>query len=133
MSSLVPVIRYLIVCEDVVYPVDNLQRISLLGLIHSIRARPGDGYPLRHPELCVFVQYTECRSPGQARVEVSQADSGLTVYRSDGHALQHGIDPLAVHAACFRVRDLGLSQPGLYYAQFVYNNQILAQQPILAR
>jgi hypothetical protein len=76
MSEVHPVIRYLIVCEDVQTDPHNPRRITLVGLISAIRSREQPPYPILYRELCVFLQLTECSGAAEGRVEIQHADSG---------------------------------------------------------
>lgn len=61
MSELVPVVRYLILCEDVHTEPAELQRVTLVGLLSSIRSVDDPPYPLLYQEFCAFLQLTGCR------------------------------------------------------------------------
>jgi hypothetical protein len=60
VNGIRPVVRYLVVCRDIRY--DRNKVVTLVGLISAIRALRN--FPVRHRELCVFVQLTECRGSG---------------------------------------------------------------------
>jgi hypothetical protein len=67
MSGLTPVVRYLIVCEDVLRDPRNPNRLTLVNLISTIQSLSDPPFPCRYPELCVYVQLTDCRVAGQVR------------------------------------------------------------------
>jgi hypothetical protein len=133
MSQVHPVVRYLIVCEDVEVDPDNPRRITLVGLIGSIHALEQPGYPLLHQELCVFLQLTECRGAAEGRIEIQHADSGQVVFRTRTRTIPFGNDPLEVVAVTFRIRNCLFQDPGLYWVQFWYNDQMIEQQPLMLR
>jgi len=133
MNGLHPVVRYLVACEEVVVDPDNPHRVTLVSLISSIRSLTDPPYPLQQPELCVFVQMTECRGQGDCRLEIVQADSGQVVFRTRTRPLSFGNDPLDVFGLSFRIRNCPFPEPGLYWIQFWYNEQVIAQQPVQMR
>lgn len=128
-----PTVRYLIVCEDIqtdpIYPL----RVSLLGLLNSIRSIDEPAFPLLYAELCVFVQLTECRGVGTGRIDIVHADTNTVVFRTKTHSLPLSNDPLDVRGLSFRIRNCLFSSAGLYWIQFWYNNETIAQQPLLLR
>jgi len=133
MSQVHPTVRYLIVCEDIQTAVDNPRRVTLVGLINSIRPLELPPFPLLYREICVFLQLTECRGPADGRIEIQHADSGQVVFRTRTRTIPFGIDPLEVVAVSFRLRNCLFDEPGLYWVQLWYNEQMLAQQPLLLR
>jgi hypothetical protein len=133
MKGVHPLVRYLIVCDDIRTGPDNPQRVSLVGLCSAIRSLADPPFPVCHEELCVFVQLTGCRGPGQGRIEIVHADSGRMDYRSPTWPLPLPSDPLEVVGLPFRLRNCVFREAGLYWVQFWYDEQCLAQQPLLLR
>jgi hypothetical protein len=133
MSTVHPTVRYLIVCEDVKVDPQKASRISLIGLIGAIEAREHATFPLVHSELCVYLQLTECRGPATCRIEVQRADTSDVVSRTPTHTIALPTDPLAVVGFTFRIHSCRFPESGLYWFQFWYNEQMLAQQPVLLR
>jgi hypothetical protein len=133
MSQVHPTVRYLIVCEDVHTDPDDPRRVTLAGLISTIRSLEQPPFPLLYGETCVFLQLTECRGPANGRIEIHYADSGQVVFRTRTRTIPFGSDPLEVVGATFRLRNCLFQGPGLYWVQFWYNDQMIAQQPLLLR
>ncbi len=133
MSQVHPTVRYLILCEDVQTDPDNPRRVTLVGLISAIRSLEQPPFPLLYREICVFLQLTECRGPADGRIEVHHADSGQVVFRTRTRTIPFGSDPLEIVGATFRIRNCLFQEPGLYWVQFWYNEQMIAQQPLLLR
>src|SRR5215469_10272103 len=104
MSPVHPTVRYLIVCEDVQSGPNNPNRISLLGLIGVVRSTGEPAYPLVYPEICVFLELTECRAAGDARIEIQHADSGRVAFRTQTRTLSFSGDPLEIVGLVFRIR-----------------------------
>jgi hypothetical protein len=133
MSEVHPVVRYLIVCEDVRVDPDNPRRITLVGLISAIRSIEQPAFPLLYAEICVFLQLTECRGPAEGRIEIRHADSGQVVFRTRTRTVPFSSDPLEVVGVTFRIRNCLFHEAGLYWVQFWYNEEMIAQQPLLLR
>ncbi len=133
MSQVQPTVRYSIVCENVEIDPDNPARITLIGLLSAIRSIGQPSFPLLYPEICVFLQLTECRGAGKGRIEIYHADSGQEVFRTRTRRIQFGRDPLALSGVVFRIRNCLFREPGLYWVQFWYNEQMIAEQPLVLR
>jgi hypothetical protein len=133
MSQVLPTVRYLIVCEDVQTDPDNPRRVTLVGLISAIRSLEQPPFPLLYREICVFLQLTECRGAAEGRIEIQHADSGQVMFRTRTRTIPFGSDPMEVVGVAFRIRNCLFQEPGLYWVQFWYNEQMIAQQPLLLR
>jgi hypothetical protein len=133
MSQVQPTVRYLILCEDVQIDPDNPRRITIVGLISAIHSLEQPAFPLLYREICVFLQMTECRGSAEGRIEIHHADSGQVVFRTRTRTIPFGNDPLEVVGVVFRIRNCLFQEPGLYWVQFWYNEQMIAQQSLLLR
>lgn len=133
MSQVHPTVRYLIVCEDVQTDPENPRRVTLVDLMSAIRSLEQPPFPLLYREICIFLQLTECRGPADGRIEIHHADSGQVVFRTRTRTIPFASDPLEVVGVTFRLRNCLFQEPGLYWVQFWYNEQMLAQQPLLLR
>jgi hypothetical protein len=131
MSGVHPVVRYLILCEDVSADAGNPSRITLAGLLSKITSRATPPFPLLFPEICVFLQLTECRGSAAIRVELVHADTGQVEFRTPDRTIPFGNDPLALLGLTFRLKNLLFPVAGLYWVQFCYNDAVIAQQPLL--
>jgi hypothetical protein len=126
-----PVVRALLACEDIVTRPEAPNRVSLVNLVNAIHSLRQPPYPLRHPELCVFVQLTECRGRGEIWVTLQSAETDEVIFQTRPRAVTFPNDPVAVYGLRFRIRHCTFPGPGLYWIQFWYNNHVLAQQPIV--
>jgi hypothetical protein len=133
MNGIHPTVRYLIACEEIIADPANPARISLVALINTIHSYLEPPFPFQFPELCVFVQLTECRGPADCHVEIVQADSGDVLFRTQTRRVDFPTDPLDVVGLSFRIRHLSFPEPGLYWIQFWYNESSIAQEAILLR
>ena len=133
MNQVHPTVRYLILCEDIEVDPDNTRRVTLVGLISAIRAIEDLPYPLLYPEICVFLQFIECRGPAEGRVEIHHADSSEVVFRTRTRTIPFVNDPLEIMVVTFRMRNCLFETAGLYWVQFWYNEVMIAQQPLLLK
>jgi len=133
MSQVDPTVRYLILCEDIQTDPEEPRRITLVGLISALRSLEQPPFPLLYRELCVFLQLTECRGPADGRIEIQHADSGQVVFRTRTRTIPLPNDPLEVVGVAFRLRRCLFREAGLYWVQFWYNEQMIAQQALLLR
>ncbi len=133
MSQMHPTIRYLIACEDVQVDPNNPRRVTLVGLLSAIHSLESPPFPVLIRELCVFLQLTECRGSADGRIEILHADSGQVLFRTRTRTIPFGSDPLELYAASFRIRNCPFPEAGLYWIQFWYNEEMIAQQPLLLR
>lgn len=131
MADLFPVVRHILICEDLVYDPANPQRVTLVNLIGHIRSSSQPRFPHRRAELCVLVQLTEGRGVGEVWVAVEQADTEKRILRTPTHRVSFGPNPLAVTGVPFRIRKWIFPHPGLYYVQFWYNGKMLAWEPLI--
>jgi hypothetical protein len=125
-----PVVRNLIVCEEIITDPKNPKRVSLLNLVHSIRPMRQPPYPLVQPRLAVFLQLTGCRGRGEVRVAIREADTDEVIFTTETHRVAFPNNPLALHGFRFRLFGCRFPEPGLYWLEFFFDNQVLGQQPI---
>ncbi len=133
MSDIDPVVRLMLLCDEVAHDPDNPLKVNVFGLVSTLHATSDPPFPLRHTQLCVYLQVTGGRGTGQGEVVAIHADSDQVAFRSPATALTFGGDPLAVLGLVFRLRDCPFPEPGLYWVQFRYNGTLLAQQPLVVR
>jgi hypothetical protein len=135
MDGVHPVVRYLIVCEDVQVDPDNRRRATLVNLISTIHSLEQPAFPLLCRELCVFVQMTECQGSAEVELRIVHADTGQFVYPGPQVPWRADLpsDPLEVVGLPFRIRNIEFPEAGLYWVQLWYNSQLLAQASVLLR
>jgi hypothetical protein len=129
-----PTARSLVVCEEVVPDRVNPNRLSLLRVIHSITPAQDSQFPLLQQRMSVFAQVTEGRGNGLMRVEFRFADTDrLVAYTRTRSIAFSGNSPLLVQGIHFQVLNLVIRDPGLYWVQLRYNDDVLIQTPLLVR
>lgn len=128
-----PLVRHMLLCHDVRQAGENWRSLDILGLTSAIFPEEGSTYPLKHSQLCVFLQLAGGRGVGKAQIVAVFADTDDVVWTVPARDVVFGSDPLPVTALVFRVRDCVFPAPGLYWIQFRYNGQVLAEEPLRAR
>ncbi len=131
MAGLLPVVRHIIVCEDIVVDPGPPRHVSLINLLGTIRSLSQPPFPLRYPEFCVYVQLTECRGDGDVRLQIEEADTNTSIFKTLTRTVSLGNDPLKKHGLPFRIRDLLFPSAGLYLVEFWYNDIKLAEETLL--
>ena len=131
MPSPPPVVRNLVLCEDVIVDPKNRQRSTIVNVLAGIRSRTEPAFPYRQEKLGVYVQLTECRTGGKVRLDVLEADTDKVIFTTPEQNVTLPNNPLAVHSMRFRLRNCTFPAPGLYMVQFVFDNRVLSQQSLL--
>jgi hypothetical protein len=128
-----PVVRYMIVCDDLLTSQARPNSPIIVGLIANISAEGEPRYPFTLGRLCVLVVLTEGRGAGRAHLRLVLEETGQTVWVFPERELVFPPDPLEVHGVIFRILDCRFPQPGLYNLEFIYEGQCLAQQSLRLR
>jgi hypothetical protein len=129
MSGIPPIVRYMIVCDDVLTISQLSHKPLIVGLTTAFHANK---YPFRLPKLCVFLVLTGGRGQGIAMLRIVDDGSDDLVVEFS-HAITFPADPLTVSGIPWRLLDLEFPKPSLYRIEFRYNGQCLAQQLLEAR
>ncbi len=117
-----PVIRNLLLCEDIRTDPSNPRRVSLIGLLSSIQSYESPRYPLLYREVCVYVQLTECTGVGRFRIQIHHDESDEFLFTTKTYQHDFGTDPLEIHGMSFRIVNCRFPKPGLYVFEFCYND-----------
>jgi hypothetical protein len=133
MSTVAPVVRHMLLCRDGRRDPSAPGRVDLLGLLVSVRAGPTKSYPLQLPDLTAFAQLTGRHGEGIIHVTLREADTETLIYDGPEQTLAASTNPLTVHMATIRISGCVLPQPGLYWVQLCYNDEIIAEEPLTAR
>ncbi len=128
---MLPVVRFLIACEDIRRDPENPNKITLVNLINKIRPMEHEDYPLVAARFCVFVQLTECRGQGEVHLQMVHADSEEVMFRTRNRSLQFANQPLNLYGISFRILEAVFPMPGLYYLELWYNSTCLFQHSLI--
>jgi len=133
MSSLVPFVRHMLLCDDVRRSPSDPRKVHVYGLFGDVRPTTSEaGYPLT-VSFSIYLALTEGRGSGEGRIAISSADTGRLVYLGQPHRIEFGPDPLKVQGVIFRITSCSLPESGLYWVEFRYNNKTIAREPLRAR
>jgi hypothetical protein len=133
MSAAPPVLRHLVICEDIRSDVALQRQVTLVNVISSVSSTATPPYPVRQPELCAFVQMTECRGTAHCQVRIVSAVAEELIFETQTHEIVFGNNPLEVVGLSFRIRNCLFQTRGHYWLQFWYNAVMLFQQPFEMR
>jgi hypothetical protein len=112
----------IVVCDQIIE--DKLtNKKSLIGIFNNI-ASPS--FPCRHPQLCVFVSITEGRGTYDARLRISNEETGVAVAEVSGK-IQFA-DVHAVVEVNFNLLGLEFQQPGLYSIEFYCDEALILER-----
>jgi hypothetical protein len=123
----------MMLCDDAQPDPVNPHKITIVGLLSSLRATaPVAEFPVV-ASFCVYLQLTECRGSGTGQIVVANADTQEVVYTGSDHQMQFGTDPLRVYAIVFRIPLCIFPERGVYWIEFRYNEVTLAHEPLSVR
>ena len=131
--TILPLVRYMLLCEDWSVDPANPLRISIAGLISNIKSVGDPAYLLLYRELCVFLALTEGRGQGEGHTVCVFEDAGQKIFETAKRPIQFGSDPLEVVGVPFRIRDCVFPFPGVYAIQFWYDGKKLDERPLRLR
>ncbi len=100
-----------------------------MNVFGAIRSRSGPAVRYRLPQLCVFLQLTDAEGQGAGLIVGRRADSGSLVFHGPERNIQFR-DRLQVKWVLFRLNDCPFPDPGLYWIQFYFNDQWVAEQTV---
>ena len=133
MASIPPIVRHMLVCDDVDRGPALRPKLDVLGMVHTIRAKPGLPFPLHHPGLCVYLVLTGGAGSGVVRIRVVEADSGIEAFGSPAHRISYPPDRHEVAGVLFRITDCVIPRPGLYWVEFLHDGNVVQPEPIIVR
>lgn len=131
--ALIPIVRYMLLCDDWNLDPANHRRVTIIGLISNIHALDQPPFPLQYRELCVFLALTEGRGQGEGQIVCVFEDSGQTMFQTGKRTISFGPDPLEIVGVPFRIRDCRFPFAGLYTIQFWYDGVKVEERPLRLR
>lgn len=130
MADVSPFVRYMLLCDNALDDPLQPNKPMIVGLISNIHAHR---YPFRLDQLCVFLVLTEGLGTGEGLIRAVDAEDEERVFESLPHGIHFPADRLDVCGVRFRIARCPFPRPGLYYIQFLFDGQLMAQQPVLLR
>lgn len=131
--AIVPIVRYMILCENWRVDGPNNRRVSIDGLIWKIHSTEEPAFPLMYREFCVFLALTAGRGQGEGRIRCVFEDTGQLVFETATRPIPFPADPLEVVGVPFRIQDCLFPLPGQYAVQFWYDGVMIEERPLRLR
>lgn len=126
--ALLPYVRHLLLCDKVSV---TGKRVTLHGLFTKIE-EVSSPFP-RSGGFSVCLVVTEGRKSGQGRVRIVGSDDGLEYYEGRRYPIDFDGDPLKTYVFSFRIARCTFPRPALYLVEFVFDDVVVAQEPLLVR
>jgi hypothetical protein len=130
---IIPVSRFLVLCESATVDPANAQRMNLMGVISAFRAKGTPSFPVVRPEFVVYTQLTDCRGPVTGHVRVIRADDGTEIASTPDRTFPLPMDPLEVAAISIKVRNCTFPAGGLYWVQSWCERKLVQEAPLVVR
>jgi hypothetical protein len=131
--DILPVVRYMIICDDWRLDPHNNRQVTIVGLISNINSIDQPPYPLLYREICIFLALTEGRGQGEGQIICVFEENGQKIFETPKRPILFGADPLEVVGVPFRIHDCPFPFPGVYSIQFWYNKVMISEHPLLLR
>lgn len=131
-----PVVRYMLLCDDVRPDQDNPTCTHIDCLMSSIVSKEEPPFPLIREQICIYLVLTECygQGTGQIRVAYLDAENEQPLFGSPPHRLDFaGHSPLELLGVVFRIEGGRFPKAGQYAVQFWYNEQKVEERPLRLR
>jgi hypothetical protein len=129
MNGIPPIVRYMIICDDILTSSQFTTRPVIVGLTTAIHA---DSYPFRLPKLSVYLVLTDGRGQGTGKLRLVDDATGH-VQVEFARAITFPTNPLTISGIAWRLTNLRFPKAGMYRIEFLYNNQYMAHQVVEAR
>jgi hypothetical protein len=131
MAVIPPVVRHMLLCDDVTRNPDNPEKVSLIGLTSVVRAV--EDFPILVSQLCVYLVFTNGRGSATIQIVIREAETGRKVTGGHPHRVKFAGDPTRVQGLILRLRDCVFPEPGLYQVELHVDEKAVAEEPLLVR
>lgn len=128
-----PVVRQMILCEDVERDPANPNRINIMGLMNTVVLPEGQPLPFVISQIAVYLLLAGGRGPATVSLAGHYVDSEQMIFETAGRQVNFGNDPLRAHGLIHRVRDVRVVHTGVYWIRFRYNGRAIAEQLLEVR
>jgi hypothetical protein len=115
-----PIVRLMVVCEEVGPRIGAPHKIDILGVIALIDA-PVEAFPL-DLDFSVYVCFTNARGQGEGKIVIVHDQNNDMVYDGDPVPFTLENNPRALIATAIPVSQCTFPYPDLYRVNFVYND-----------
>ncbi|MBC7852638.1 MAG: hypothetical protein IAF94_04305 [Pirellulaceae bacterium] len=127
MASEIPVVRYLLICREVLVEANGLA--TLRHLLH-IFVRPDNGpFPCVCEQLTLYGLLTSGRGKHRFGVELAlfEPEGEMSLWMSPAREIDLGRDPVALHALPIPIRNIVFPQPGQYVFRLLCDQVAIAE------
>lgn len=121
MSVIRPLISAMVLCDDAQSQPDG--SLHLLQVRH--RVQTGD-FPYSHSQLCAYLELIGHRASDPCLIVAARGSNDAEVFHSPVHSVYFD-GPLTVMPVLFRMRDCPFPEAGLYWIQFYWRDELLAE------
>ncbi|MCI0640243.1 MAG: hypothetical protein L0Y70_14315 [Gemmataceae bacterium] len=128
-----PVVRYMLLCDDVHKDPKKPSCTHIDCLMGNIVSLEDPPFPLLREKVCIYLALTEGHGRGVAQIRVAYVDSEpeQLLFGSPEHDLDFtGHSPLELLGVVFRLKDCPFPQAGRSSVQFWYNHQKVEECPL---
>ena len=125
-----PVVRYLLLCDDVQADPNNVLRLNVVGLITHIRATGNPPFPVVRPVFCAMLILTGCEGPGELSLRVVEDATGRVIFRNPTRRVRFTGPADDAVGVVFRVLNCRFDAPGLYWVELIFSGMVIASQPL---
>jgi hypothetical protein len=133
MADIEPVVRHMLLCDDVRVDPTRPGRRDVLGWYSVLTSTLTPPFPLRFPSMCVYSLLVGGRGKGEARVAVRHADTDAVVQLSQRYRITFPADPLRLVYLKILVQNCTFPRPGLYTVELYWNQSLVAQESLRLR
>ena len=124
-----PVVRYLLLCDDVQTDPSNVLRLNVFGLVTNIRATGDPPFPVKRPIFCALLILTSCQGVGELSLRIVEDSTGRVVFRNPPRRVRFAGPAEDAVGVVFRILNCRFDAPGLYWVELLYSGMVLASQP----
>jgi hypothetical protein len=133
-SATPPVVRYMILCDDVVSDSQRPGKITIVGLTVVIKWPQGTTDPVALEKLVSLLILTDGRGAGTGRIDCINEETGQPVFASPERPISfEGKDPALPYGVVFKLQDCRFPTPGAYSVRFLFDGEELARQTVIVR
>jgi Family of unknown function (DUF6941) len=125
-----PIVRQMLLCDEVSADPENPRRINAYGLMIRLVSRDGQ-FPLLCERFCTYLTVANGRGQGIGQVVAVRVETGEIAWASKSHKMSFGANPLTTHAYSFQMQNCVFPAPGPYAIEFRYNGIAIAEQTLI--
>lgn len=126
-------VLHLILCDEVQADPNNFHRLSILGLINTIRSRASPPFPVFRPAFSALLVLTGAVGSGEIAVRILRDRPETLVYLSNRRRVRFVGDSSAVLTMSFRIQNCTFPDAGLYWVEVTYENAVLVRQRLFLK